>query len=210
MEVNPPKDSPVIPLISAIKIGHYDIVEILLKHQANPNGKLLGQPSALSLIFKNHKREGGESTSCLLIKSGADPNTLIGHNNETALIVASALNWIETVATLLSHNADIEASSSNGTALCVAAAAGHIEIVEMLLDAGADVEALKPEPRIGTYATPVCLAARAGHAEVVSTLANHGANIHYVMGDRKSPIVLAIEEKHSEVAEMLRIRGAKI
>jgi ankyrin repeat protein len=90
-----------------------------------------------------------------------------------------------------------------GHALSSAAAGGHLDAVEFLLERGADVNA---KEKWGC--TALTDATYGGHAEIVRLLLSKGADVNAAC-DGDSALHMALERGHTEIAEMLRQRGAK-
>jgi ankyrin repeat protein len=88
-----------------------------------------------------------------------------------ALRIAANAGNLEEVKSLLSGEADINASAENGmTPLILASWRGHTKVVELLLRKGADVNA---KTNIGT--TALKFATDRGHKKVIALLRKHGA-----------------------------------
>lgn len=63
--------------------------------------------------------------------------------NQTSLIRAAAIGYIDTVNFLIAAGADVNLKDRNGmTALVHAAMGGHAEVVQVLIDSGADISAI--------------------------------------------------------------------
>jgi ankyrin repeat protein/acetyl esterase/lipase len=151
----------------------------------------------------------------LLLEAGADPNTaLLG--GETALMTASRTGRRAAVEALLAGGADANAHEDKGqTALMWAAAEGHTEVVDALLEAGAD---FRTQLRSGF--TALFFAVREGHTDTVFRLLAAGCDVNDVMRSqrrsgsgrgrmRTTPLVLAVEDGHFELAQTLLKAGAE-
>lgn len=83
-------------------------------------------------------------------------------NDCTPLMEAASAGHEDIIRLLISHGADVNAtSSSNNTPLMYACAGGHVEAVKVLLEAGANVEDHNENGH-----TPLMEAASSGHVEV--------------------------------------------
>jgi len=82
-----------------------------------------------------------------------------------------------------------------------AASSGKVEAIRYLLDCGVDVE---QRDKWGN--TPLIEAAYEGHLEAVRYLLDSGAKLN-AAGEDGSALRLAIMNKHSDVAELLRQHG---
>ena len=86
-----------------------------------------------------------------------------------------------------------------------AARTGNVEAVKQHLAAGADVDATVEEDRT----TPLHGAALNGHKEVAELLIAKGANVNAKDGFGRTPLDWAIDDNHTETADLLRKHGAK-
>ena len=82
-----------------------------------------------------------------------------------------------------------------------AAFVGNIEAVKQHLAAGTDVN-------LGGGATPLHPATYSGHKEVVELLIGNGANVN-AKSKGWTPLDIAIEFEHTEIADLLRKHGGK-
>ena len=114
-------------------------------------------------------------------------------------------NCLSTVAeVLLPRGADPNLKGKNGSIpLHLAARKGNEEIVKILLDHPADhVNATD-----GSGKTALHLACSGGHEKVCRILLNYGANIKAVSEDKMTPLLCAIQSRHTEIARMILSRG---
>ncbi|MGY8688859.1 MAG: ankyrin repeat domain-containing protein, partial [Verrucomicrobiales bacterium] len=122
----------------------------------------------------------------------------------------------EAVNTLIKAGAKVDTQErSDQTAMMWAAAEGHADVVKALLTAGADFKT--PLERSGY--TSFFFAVREGRTEVVNVLLEAGADIQAAMEPKKSggkgpkkgtsPLILAIENGHFDLAISLLDAGAK-
>ncbi len=120
--------------------------------------------------------------------------------NETALHLAAAAGRSEMVAFLLRSGADVSArDASDITPLHEAAFYGNTSVAEVLLKAGADVNAIGYRDK----ATPLCVAAIHGNLSMVKLLLANGALVNAANKDGKTPLQLAQDEHHTDVAALL-------
>lgn len=148
-----------------------------------------------------------------LLKAGADAKVTIP-GGETCLMVASRTGIPEVVKSLLDHGADPNARERKGqTAILWAAAEGNGEVVDLLIDAGADYKTPLP-----SGFTPMTFAIREGQTDVVRRLLARAVDVNEPMRPEKrggggpqngmSPLMMAVENGHFELAEMLLENGA--
>lgn len=153
------------PLYVVVKNRNYEILEYLLKFDIDleVNGFCLesvvreGDYKALKLMLDNgfsanysnkkgyrpvHWAATLEDVSLLelLIERGADVNPVTNVHKETALMIASSRNHIDSVKLLLDNGAEPDKKDFLGaTALMDACKKGNMEIVEILIESGADI-----------------------------------------------------------------------
>jgi ankyrin repeat protein len=108
---------------------------------------------------------------------------------------------------LLLAGADVNSPSRNAMRvmpLHSAIANRHTASVRLLLDHGADVNAAQADDF-----TPLHEAAQNGLLDVTQWLLDRGANVNpRLSSSGKTPLALAVEYKHADVAELLRSYGA--
>jgi ankyrin repeat protein/acetyl esterase/lipase len=150
----------------------------------------------------------------LLLSAGADPNTSLP-GGETALMTAARTGCLGPVKLLISHGADVNAQEhEDQTALMWAAADGRVEVVDALIGAGADVST-----RLRSGFTPLFFAVREGRTAVTRRLLDAGCDVNEVMRTRQrskfgramlrlTPLLMAVENGHFELAEVLLRLGA--
>lgn len=153
------------PLYIVVKNRNYEILEYLLKFDIDQeiNGFCLenvvreGDYKALKLMLDNgfsanYTDKKGyrpvywaatlEDVSLLelLIERGADVNPVTNVHKETALMIASGRNNINSVKLLLENGAEPDKKDFLGTtALMYACKEGNMEVVEILINGGADL-----------------------------------------------------------------------
>ena len=111
------------------------------------------------------------------------------------------------VEVLISKGVDVKARDTAGsTPLHDAAAAGHREVAELLIAKGADINAKTTNEDV---TTPLHSAAFAGHKEMVELLIARGADANIRDYRGRTALDLAEQQRHTEIAEMLRKHGAK-
>ncbi|CAL5065157.1 unnamed protein product [Urochloa decumbens] len=114
------------PLFLASQCGNDRMMELLLRHRADPNAAVLLAHTPLKATTSAHSSKGAE----LLIKAGADVNA--GHPS-TALMLAAFAGYTDCIKCLLEAGADANIPDNKGTvAVEIAAIQGLQECVEIL------------------------------------------------------------------------------
>ena len=160
-------------LITAIRSGNRDIVEILLQAGApvNPSETKLWPPLSdaaftkhfdiMKLLLQSGAKVDAPDhrgvpllvstgffdpmVTTILLEAGADPNAA-DREGETALMKASAKGLKETVKILIDHHADVNQKDNRGrSALMQAAASRFSGAIPLLLENGADPTARDSE-----------------------------------------------------------------
>ena len=145
-----------------------------------------------------------------LIKKGADVNAKGKRNGETALMWASAFNYLEPVKLLLAKNADVNAiSESYYTALAFASRndSDDVSIPLLLLAKGAIIN---PADRKGRSA--LIEAAGCGNLKIAKLLLNNGAlpNQRAEFFGYISPLREAVFNNDFEMTKLLVENGANV
>ena len=165
------------PLINAVRFGFVDITTELLDHKADPNGRNLGNWTALMyaawadnpdlvklLAAHGAKLEAVDSDGLTplaiasqnskikaadaLVGAGADVNEPVAKGGYTPLMLAALSGSSELAGSLIGRGAKVNAVNPGGlTALMIAAANDHRNVVALLLKSGADVNARSEDGR---------------------------------------------------------------
>ncbi len=208
-------------LMWAARAGEVDVVRQLLKAGANVRAANRYGVTPLTLAATN----GDAAITRLLLDAGADANTSFPEG-ETVLMTAARTGTPEVLQLLLDHGAAINAREGwmGETALMWAAAENHPDAVTLLIKRGADLNARSnlltfpkylfngstmvstPLPRGGM--TALLLAAREGAVDGVRALVEGGANLDITDPDKTTPLVMAIINRHNDVAKFLIEHGA--
>nr|XP_022290520.1 uncharacterized protein LOC111102161 [Crassostrea virginica] len=187
------------PLVTASRLGHIDIADLLIKGGADCNKS--EEDGANPLCYASDA--GHVHIVELLIEGGADCNR-IGENGATPLCYASGAGHVEIVDLLIKGGADCNKSSEYGTTpLCEALGAGHVEVADLLIKSGADCNS------IGNYGTnPLCEALRAGPVDIVDLLIKNGADLNESFKNGATPLCEALHAGHVDIADLLIKGGA--
>lgn len=128
------RDGGVTMLHHAAGIGHVEMVQFLLKHQADFTMKGTGCGTPLQWAA----RAGHVEAARLIVQHGADVNDK-GPNDHTALHDAAGAGHLSMVEFLLSQGAEVNGVADYGlTPLLSATLGDHAQVAELLLVQGAD------------------------------------------------------------------------
>ncbi|KAJ6538322.1 ankyrin repeat-containing domain protein [Mycena vulgaris] len=186
--------------------GHTDIVDLLLRNQADPNIPSDFYGYALATASSN----GHIEVVRLLLKSGANANLPDGVRG-SPLAAASAGGHIEILRLLLESGADINqpipGRYSQGSALSAACGTRpeKPEVVHFLLDNGADINLPG-----GAYGSPLGSACSEGNIGIVRLLLQRGADTKILGGMQGSALSTACVRGHLEIVRLLLQNGADI
>ena len=158
-------------------------------------------------------QNGSQPIVELLLSQGADPNTK-RDGDESALATASRTGKVGAVKALIQSGADIDSKDHRGqTPLMWAAAEGNTDVVNALLQHNANQAEM-----LDSGFTALTFAIRQGHINVVKALLTEDVDINATMSrkgaakgkgnSRMSPLMLAVENGHFELALMLLQAGA--
>ncbi|KAF3400085.1 Ankyrin repeat domain-containing protein 50 [Penicillium rolfsii] len=177
--------------------GHKDLVQLLLRRNANVNAKDIWNSTALLLAIAH----GHSDTSEILLRAGAsmEDRDFGGH---APLTLAAEVGLFSIVQSLLAAGADIDVKDwrKRRTALSWAAEKGHEDIVDILLENNALVDEADENNR-----SPLVWAAMNGHSDVVKLLLRWNANTEIrdsTFG--RTPFLWAIKQGHAAVIQLLK------
>lgn len=180
-------------LSAASGAGFDDIVAILLNHPA------VYDPRALvTAVFNGHIR-----VVEIFIKHHVNVNEQ-GNAETTPPVVAAQNGRLEIMKLLFANGATNTADNRNVTPLNAAAAHGKIEVVRFLLERQ-DTD-VNQSDKFGR--SPLFMAAMLGDLPVVKLLLENNARINQPKTDNSTPLAIATEKGHKDVAQFLQERGA--
>jgi hypothetical protein len=192
-------------LHDAAKRGDDETVQRLLSAgnvDINSTNAITGE-TALHLSSKG----GHVEVVCLLVKAGADLNT-VDKNNRTPLFWASARGHTKIVEILLKGGADFISRRKDGVSpLHVACLGGHTDVVDLLVLAGADIH-LASTDKYGSDS--LMIAATKGHTATVQRILEAGATVNYQRKAGWTPLVCASLGGHIGVVKLLLEKGADV
>jgi ankyrin repeat protein len=207
----------------AIRAGDLETARMLVAAGARVTIANRYGVTPLSLAATN----GDAAAIRMLLDAGADANTTSA-DGETVLMTAARTGRVDAARELLVRGANVNAAERfmGETALMWAAAEGHPAMVKLLAEAGAAVNARSaplefakitfngstmvstPLPRGGM--TALLLAAREGSLAGVRALTEVGADVNVADRDGTTPLVMAIINRHNDIAALLIEKGADL
>ena len=203
----------VSPLIAALHRRHFRVADLLHTHGSDIHAR----DRCGGTVLHGASSDGLVDVVQWLLGHGADVNAR-DVDDFTPLHLCRTLRYPEICRMLLEHNADIDIRDKFGKVpLHWVAMAEDVKdgpkTMQLLLDHGAD-----PNVRDDDGCTPLhdsswwykknYIIGR-GTVEGSRMLLDHGANIDAENNECKTPLQLALEKGHREMAEFLSGRGAK-
>lgn len=188
-------------LFCAVENAHLEVVRLLLDYGVDPSVKCRGGVSALHVAaryaFDVDMLE-------LLLDNGVDVNTRT-NGHDTALGLASHNDNLLGMTLLLERGADVNAKDVNGnTPLHSAIVSGYPDMIRVLLDNGANMTAKNQD------GVSVVHGAALRVKTSMITLIEYGANIEARDQDKRTPFLVAVEDRNTEVVDLLIAQGADV
>ncbi|XP_037654718.1 ankycorbin isoform X2 [Choloepus didactylus] len=145
-----------------------------------------------------------EKVASLLGKKGASA-TKQDSEGKTAFHLAAARGYVECLRVMITHGVDVTAQDTAGhSALHLAAKNSHHECVKKLLQSKCPAESIDSSGKTALhYAAQGCL-------QAVQVLCEHKSPINLKDLDGNTPLLLAIQNGHSEVCRFLLDHGADV
>jgi ankyrin repeat protein len=188
------------PLFIASKLGHEEIVKILLGYQ--DRGVDVNEV-VLPTTDPNLKDKALQDLIKTLASCGA-PLQKVQRLRFTALLLASKHGHPRVVELLLKGGAKVNTCTGT-TALRTASGFLHEECVRLLLAHGAGVSICQPQ----TGGTPLFSASMVGHVGIATMLIERGANVNDATWGRNCTcLMIATFMKHTGMVELLLKHGA--
>ncbi|XP_065795020.1 ankyrin repeat and SOCS box protein 10 isoform X3 [Muntiacus reevesi] len=199
------------PLHVAASRGHVEILRLLLRRRARPDGAPGGRTALHEACAAGH-------AACVhvLLVAGADPN-IPDQDGRRPLHLCGGAGSLECAELLLRFGAKVDGRSEEEeeTPLHVAARLGHVELADLLLRRGAcpdarDAEGWTPllaacDARCTSPADAEATTARC--LQLCRLLLSAGADADAADQDRQRPLHLACRRGHADVVELLLSRG---
>lgn len=220
-DVNAAQPDGTRPIQWAVYHVDYDLLDALIAKKANVNvtNEFGSTPLAQAAMLADARMVKS------LLDAGAKPDTP-NQDGETALMLAIKTGDLPIVEMLIKAGANVNAKETfhNQTALMWAmdAPKNAAAIVKALLAKGADVKPralytdwpsqITSEPRAQYRPTgglnAMLYASRGGCYECVEELIGAGADVNIPTPEGVTPLMLAIDNDHNDVAQLLISRGA--
>ena len=193
------------PLHGAASEGRTDLVEVLLKHGANPDlkdGQNLTPPEIAKQQGHQDTVEVFRRLSDLKAKT---PPALPAVDMQ--LLEAARTGDNERIPQLLDMGANPNARDEEGYRVLMLAVKNiGVEAIKALVDSGADLE----DECYLHGATALGLAVEGKRYDIIRTLLNAGANVNAQSYNRATPLITAAAEGDIETARILLDAGADI
>lgn len=189
------------PLDLAVLARRTNAVEVLLKHGADPNLRMIGGFTSAHLVAG----WGSVQVLELLLKHGVNCS-LPDDEGTRPIHVAASRGRQDIVEFLLRSGVSIQSKDHNGDdPLHLAARGGNLNLVRWLIDEGADVDSVNKKRR-----TPLLSAAYRGDLSMAQTLVEHGARVAVHDLDGWTPFLGAVTGGRVAMMEFLAKQGADV
>src|SRR5262249_52257961 len=218
-DVNKAQGEGSTPLLWAVNRQDYDVAKALIEKKANPN--------ATNEFGANPLTEAARLNDDLLVIMLLDAGAKVDSANpddETALMLAIKSGNLKMVQKLVDSGADVNRIEKfhNQTPLIYAAAGSHRDILKLLLSKGADT---KPRALYSDWASQVTSEPRTQYRPVgglnalmyavrvdcyacVEQLVAAGADVNVPTPEGVTPLMLALDNEHNEIAKLLMEKGS--
>jgi ankyrin repeat protein len=182
--------------------GNAGVIERLLAAGEDANAIVTGEP-----VLMMAARAGNPQAVKVLLAHGANANVTEATRGQTALMWAAAEGNTAAIKVLIELGGNVNARSK-GPAV-KQEMGGRIPRVNDPLGLRAHRDPTWAPNNEGLQFTPIMWASRAGHIEAVKALLDGGANVNDEKpGDGTTNLILAIMNRHYELAGYLLDRGA--
>uniref|UniRef100_A0A3P8V1Z1 Ankyrin 1 n=1 Tax=Cynoglossus semilaevis TaxID=244447 RepID=A0A3P8V1Z1_CYNSE len=222
------------PLHCAARMGHRELVKLLLEHKASPDSATTAGHTPLHIAAREGhvhtirilldagaqqikmtkkgftplhvaSKYGKVDVAELLLERGANPNAA-GKNGLTPLHVAVHHNNLDVVKLLVSKGGSAHSTARNGyTPLHIAAKQNQMEVASCLLQNGAS-----PNAESLQGITPLHLASQEARPDMVALLISKQANVNLGNKSGLTPLHLVAQEGHVGIADTLVKQGASV
>jgi ankyrin repeat protein len=193
-----------------------DLIEAARSGDAAEIARLLAQGAAVdardgaNLTALHHATEANQIAAALaLIEAGADVNASDGSSiDHTPYLMAGARGYLEILAPMLAHGADLASTNGyGGTALIPACERGFVAVARILIEAGTELDHVN---RLGWTALLEAVILSDGgpaHQQIVGLLLEAGADPDLADRDGVTPLAHAEARGFDAIAALIRARG---
>ena len=183
----------ISPLASAAHLGDASHVHALIEQGADVNAtNIMGATALMMAVFGNHAH-----IVEMLLDKGANisASTRLG---ETAISIASGKNLVAIAEILLSRGANPNDD------FIMNLLSNRLDIAKLMLVYGANIDLENKD----TKRTPLITAAFWGRLKLINFLLEHGANVDVISSQGQNALSVALDRKHTDIAEILLAKGA--
>ena len=200
-DVNCKDDDDMTPLLLAARLGHEDIVSLLLEQGAHPRARCCKGQTTLHWLTMNPRRHITETLIDLLLRN-PPPFEVADSNGLTPLMAACTSGHLLLATRLIRHGADVRAKDSSGqTALYHAAYNGRAQMISLLLDHGAELETKCCQGRTPLHAAAI---GPSDSSDTLEQLIRAGAD-----KEATCPTLLQFEDTHFRPLHLASQQGHK-
>lgn len=186
--------------------GDLRLIEILLKHGANPDQRLRRRGGKTALHFAAYS--GHDEVVAIFLEEGLDIN-ITDRSGVTPLHMAAWGKRVSTIAFLLEKGADPMLRTSSGrtplnsVGMSVESQENYLPTVKLLVEAGITVDVIGPLRRTALFD-----ACYADNRETVEFLLEKGADPNHKDSTGRTPLMMAVSRSDPEVIMLLLDAGA--
>ncbi|KAJ3438986.1 no mechanoreceptor potential c isoform d-related [Anaeramoeba flamelloides] len=188
-------------LYFACESGNVKIAQELILAGARLNTK--SDKGNFPLYLAAH--QGNNVLAQLLLSSGAYVDQT--YDGWTPLLIACQNGSLQTVETLLDHNADLHyCDPKDGfSAVFIAIENKHVDVFVELFNRKADLQS------VNFYSeTPIHIACQVGDLEIIQIMIQNNVDFNIKDENEMTPLMVAAENDHEEVVKLLLDNGAQI
>lgn len=196
------------PFSLACYKGHAEVIERLLVAGEDPNTLVNGAPVLMMVA-----RTGNPVALRALLRHGADPNAAEAVRGQTPLMHAAAAGHVGAIEVLVHEGNPSSGARANVHARSTGPAekpriGGRIPRINDPIGLRAHRDPTWAVNLQGWRMTPINWASREGRLGAVQALLAAGADVDDAKPDQRTNLILAIENRHYELAAHLLDRGA--
>lgn len=209
-------------LISAIKGGSIDIVNILIPKSKDKDADIAGtvnwvntngQVLLINLLRRGYKTdELRKEMMQFMLTNGANTN-LQDKTGSTALMAAVTTGDLAIVNMFLEHDPDLEVKNTGGyNALMIALVnrKADMAIVNALIEKGAKLDAIDFTSQSGIGDTLLTNAAESERPDKIEFMLNNGAKVNATNKRGYTPLMIAAKQGNAKVVKLLLSHKADV